>query len=92
MILVSPSNLHIYGQTWSRLERMSFLPIAVRITTLNDVGSSDHSPICVREVSNYSVDMYKVLLVKSPLRFNSFLLLHSLFDALMKQIFMNFSQ
>ena len=58
---------------------------------LQDVGTLDHFPICL-EVCNHGVDMYKSLLGKPPLRFNSSLLLQPHFDSLMEQILGIFSQ
>ena len=56
-----------------------------------DVGTSYHFPICL-EVCNHGIDMYKCLLGKPPLRFNSSVFLQPHFDSLMQQILVNFSK
>ena len=58
---------------------------------LQDVGTLDHFPICL-EVCSHAIDMYKSLLGKPPLRFNSSLLLQPHFDSLMEQILVYFQQ
>ena len=58
---------------------------------LQDVGTSYHFPLCL-EICSHAIDMYKSLLGKPPLRFNSSLLLQPHFDSLMEQILVNFSQ
>ena len=84
-----------HRQTWSRLDRMyvmhndSFLPTSLHMKVLQDVATSDHFPVCL-EVSHHGIDMYKSLLRKPPLRFNSSLLLQPHFDSLMEQILVNF--
>ena len=85
-----------YRHTWSRLDRMyvmhdeSFLPELLHVSVLQDVVSSDHFPLCF-EINKRALEMYKILLDKVPLRFNSSLLVHMLFDTYMQQIFENFS-
>ena len=68
----------------------SFLPTSLWKVLLQDVGTLDHFPICL-EVCSHVIDMYKSLLGKPPLRFNSSLLLQPHFDSLMEQILVNFS-
>ena len=86
-----------HRETWSRLDRMyvmhndSFLPSSLNMKVLHDVATSDHFPICL-EVCNHGIDMYKSLLGKPPLRFNSTLLLQPHFDSLMEQILVDFSK
>ena len=58
---------------------------------LLDVGSFDYF-VMYLEVCNYSNDMYKSLIRKSPLHFNSSLLHQSQFDDLTKQIWTNYLQ
>ena len=58
---------------------------------LHDVGTLDHFPICL-EVCSHGIDMYKSLLGKPPLHFNSSLLLQPHFDSLMGKILVNVSQ
>ena len=58
---------------------------------LQHVGTSDHFPI-FSEVCNHGIHMYKSLLEKLPLRFNSSLLLQPHFDSLMEQILVNFGR
>ena len=80
-----------HRQTWSQLDRMyvmhndSFLPTSLHMKVLQDVGTSDHFPISL-EVCIHGIDMYKSLLGKPPLRFNSSLLLQSHFDSVKEQI------
>ena len=69
----------------------SFLPTSLHMTTLQYVGTLDHFPICL-EVCSHAIDIYKSLLGKPPLRFNSSLLLQPHFDSLMEQMLVNFSK
>ena len=69
----------------------SFLPPSLNMKVLQDVATSDHFPICL-EVCNHGIDLYKSLLGKPPLRFNSSLLLQPHFDSLMEHILVNFSK
>ena len=69
----------------------SFLPTSLRMEVLQDVGTLDLFPICL-EVCSHAIDMYKYVLGKPPLCFNSSLLLQPHFDSLMEQILVNFSQ
>ena len=66
------------------------MPELIHMSVVQDVVSSDHFPICL-ELSNHAIEMYKSLLERAPLRFNSSLLFHSLFDAYMVQILGTFS-
>ena len=51
---------------------------------MQEVVTLDHFPICF-EFNKHGVDMYKTLLDQVPLRFNSSLLLQSLFDDYMQE-------
>ena len=55
----------------------SFLLTSVYIKVLQDVGIADHFPSFL-EVCSHATDMYKSLLGKRPLHFNTSLLLQSL--------------
>ena len=60
----------------SRLDRMYamhdgfLLPTSIRMTVLRYVGTSYHFTICL-EVYNHAIDMYKALLGKPELHFDS---------------------
>ena len=82
---------------FDRLDRIhvmhdeSFFPEMLNMSIMQEIVTSDHFPICF-EFNKHGLDMYKTLLHRVPLRFNSSLLLHSLFDAYMQQIFGMFSE
>ena len=59
------------------------------MSIVNENVTSDHFPICF-QCNKHVVDMYKTLLDRVPLKLNSSLLFHSLFDAYMKQMFAMF--
>ena len=67
----------------------SFLPTSLYMKVLQEVGISDHFPVCL-EICNHGFDMYKSLLGKPPLRLNSSLLLQPHFDSLMEPILVTF--
>ena len=69
----------------------SFVSTSLSITVQQDVGASDHFPICLK-VCSHAIDIYKSLIGKPPLGFNSSLLLQSHFDSFMEKILVNFSQ
>ena len=58
---------------------------------VQEVVTSNPFPICF-EFNEHVVNIYKTLLDRVPLRFNSSLLFHSLFDAYMQQNFDMFSK
>ena len=59
------------------------------VIILQVVGTLEHFGICL-EVFNHAIDMYKYLLGKRPLCFNSLVLVHIHFDSIMEQILVNF--
>ena len=56
------------------------------MSIVQEVVTSNHFPIYF-EFRKHVVDMYKLLIDKVPLRFNSSFLFHSLFDAYLQQFF-----
>ena len=55
------------------------------------MGASNHFHVCM-EACSHGIDMYKLLLGKSPLCFNISLLLQPQFYSLIEQILANLSQ
>ena len=79
-----------YKEAWSNLDKMyfihdeSFFIEMFSMSIVQEVVTSDHFPVCF-EFNQHAVD-------RVPLRFNSSLLFHYLFDAYLQQIFGMFSE